>query len=213
MKIEMGESLIYSWLRHIHNCQIVQLNWKPSPKWAEKPTNELQCLMEDATRLFEEQGLGRLFGKTQTVQQVFKQAECDALGIAFNSNDPTFYAVDVAYHQSGLLYQSTKETARKVIAKCLRNAMCVYRYFSQKSGEIIFASPKVNLSAERYLKESLPPLNELLRRYEFNFCVKIIMNDDFKNEIVTPIQSFSDIVSDTSELFLRSYQLLRLVEE
>jgi hypothetical protein len=30
MKVEAGESLILSWLRHVVGCQIVQLNWKPS---------------------------------------------------------------------------------------------------------------------------------------------------------------------------------------
>ena len=33
MKIEMGESLFYSWLRHVKECQIVQTNWKPSSQW------------------------------------------------------------------------------------------------------------------------------------------------------------------------------------
>ena len=28
MKIEIGESLIYSWLRHEKQCQLVQTNWK-----------------------------------------------------------------------------------------------------------------------------------------------------------------------------------------
>jgi len=32
MKIEMGESLLYSWLRHVKECQIAQTNWKVSPK-------------------------------------------------------------------------------------------------------------------------------------------------------------------------------------
>ena len=30
MKIEIGESLMSSWLRHVKHCQIVQSNWKPS---------------------------------------------------------------------------------------------------------------------------------------------------------------------------------------
>lgn len=29
----MGESLAASWLKHVHKCQIVQLNWKPSSEW------------------------------------------------------------------------------------------------------------------------------------------------------------------------------------
>jgi len=33
MKIEMGESLFYSWLRHAKECQIVQTNWTTSGKW------------------------------------------------------------------------------------------------------------------------------------------------------------------------------------
>ena len=33
MKIEMGESLFYSWLRHVKECQIVQTNWTTSGQW------------------------------------------------------------------------------------------------------------------------------------------------------------------------------------
>lgn len=28
MKIEIGESLLLSWLKHIKECQLVQTNWK-----------------------------------------------------------------------------------------------------------------------------------------------------------------------------------------
>ena len=33
MKIEMGESLMQSWLKHAKECKITQLNWKPSVNW------------------------------------------------------------------------------------------------------------------------------------------------------------------------------------
>ena len=33
MKIEIGESLIYSFLRHVKKCLITQTNWKPSGHW------------------------------------------------------------------------------------------------------------------------------------------------------------------------------------
>ena len=36
MKLEMGESLFYSWLRHVKGCQIVQTNWKISSSWQRK---------------------------------------------------------------------------------------------------------------------------------------------------------------------------------
>ena len=42
MKIEMGESLFYSWLRHVKECQLVQTNWKVSPKWTLRHEEELE---------------------------------------------------------------------------------------------------------------------------------------------------------------------------
>lgn len=38
MKIEMGESLFYSWLRHVKECQIVQTNWKVSAEVDREPS-------------------------------------------------------------------------------------------------------------------------------------------------------------------------------
>jgi hypothetical protein len=46
MKIEMGESLLYSWLRHVKECQIVQTNRKVSLKWELKNEDKLTEIME-----------------------------------------------------------------------------------------------------------------------------------------------------------------------
>ena len=45
MKIEMGESLFYSWLRHVKECQIVQTNWTTSPQWTLRHEDELIDIM------------------------------------------------------------------------------------------------------------------------------------------------------------------------
>jgi hypothetical protein len=41
VKIEIGESLIYSWLRHVQGCVVTQINWKPSPTWEVAKEREL----------------------------------------------------------------------------------------------------------------------------------------------------------------------------
>ena len=46
MKIEMGESLFYSWLRHVKACQIVQTNWKVSQHWELKHEAEIEAMMK-----------------------------------------------------------------------------------------------------------------------------------------------------------------------
>ena len=45
MKIEMGESLFYSWLRHVKECQIVQTNWKVSSNWELLHDEEIHKLL------------------------------------------------------------------------------------------------------------------------------------------------------------------------
>lgn len=52
MKIEMGESLFYSWLRHVKECQIVQTNWKVSPQWQLQDEDALERLAKKADTLF-----------------------------------------------------------------------------------------------------------------------------------------------------------------
>ena len=45
MKIEMGESLFYSWLRHVKECQIVQTNWTTSSQWQLNNEERLEEIM------------------------------------------------------------------------------------------------------------------------------------------------------------------------
>jgi len=52
MKIEMGESLFYSWLRHVKECQIVQTNWTTSQKWILLHEEELQKIMTETEAFF-----------------------------------------------------------------------------------------------------------------------------------------------------------------
>ena len=45
MKIEVGESLFYSWLRHVKECHLVQMNWKVSSQWDLLHEQELEKLL------------------------------------------------------------------------------------------------------------------------------------------------------------------------
>ena len=41
----MGESLFYSWLRHVKECQIVQTNWTTSSQWQLNNEDRLEEIM------------------------------------------------------------------------------------------------------------------------------------------------------------------------
>lgn len=210
MKIEMGESLFYSWLRHVKECQIVQTNWKVSPKWQLQHEEELADLMAVTDRHFESKYGYKIYKKKSSLSQLIQQGECDAVGVSIQAEGSRYYAVDVAFHESGLNYGTRTETVMKVISKSLRTAMCLYGYMDTKSAEIAFASPKINPAILSDLKPCIQDVNEILRERGFDFAVRVIANEEFNDAVLQPILLMSDDVADTSELFLRSYQMFTM---
>lgn len=208
MKIDIGESIIYSWLRHEKNSQVVQLNWKSSSSWeignhekAEEIFQKLK-LIEDST------GKG-LIGKSVNLSQFLRQAEIDALGISISKSEHSLEniysisAVDIAFHEGGLGY---KDSHLVVAKKLARAALTIYSYFNTDNAEIIFASPKVRNSTidsiDVILKEVMDCFEGL--KFEFSF----IFNRDFNSQIIEPVLRKTASVADTSELFSRSAKLL-----
>ena len=141
MKIEMGESLFYSWLRHVKECQIVQSNWKPSPSWELHNEEKLQNLKDIVDVHFRDSYDCAIF-KTNKLSQLLQQAELDTLGVCESRDGSKIYAIDVAFHEAGLSYGDRKATVMRVAMKLIRAAMCLSGYFDVNEGELIFASPK-----------------------------------------------------------------------
>ena len=92
MKIEVGESLIFSWLRHVQGCPIAQTSWKPSPAW---PIRNEPALARDFETMREiaEQRLGFEIFKKASFQQFIRQAEIDVLGLQFSDAGAAAVAV------------------------------------------------------------------------------------------------------------------------
>ena len=90
MKIEIGESLVRSWLRHVEHCEFAELNWKPSPTWKAQPDEEVAQLFNRAKEYNPE-----AFGQNK-LSQFLKQAEVDVLGLSTSNN--RLHLVDIAFH-------------------------------------------------------------------------------------------------------------------
>lgn len=213
MKIEMGESLFYSWLRHVKECQIVQTNWKVSSQWELLHEDELQSLLVTVDEYFQEKYAYHVFKKNSSMSQIIQQGECDVLGVSVGRDGNSFYAVDVAFHEAGLNYGSKDETVMKVIAKCVRTAICLWGYMNTTTAEIIFASPKINPAILQELIPCISDLNNLFRMHGYEFNVRVIANDSFHEQVLQPILWASQGIADTSELFIRAYQMYRMFSE
>ena len=212
MKIEIGESLIYSWLRHEKGCQIVQTNWRYSSKWKTMQRKEdLIKIKNEMERVFKKKFKRSLFNEKIKLKQIIKQAEIDAIGILLsNKNNIKIYAADIAFHEYGLRYGNTTGNIDKIIKKCSRTALCLFGYTNIKSAEIIFTSPKVPKGIIPNINEYFNELQKIMKNQGRNFTFRVIVNDEFKKEVLEPVIALSQDVADTNELFLRSYQMLEM---
>ncbi len=215
MKIEIGESLIVSWLKHAKNCQIVQMNWKPSVNSWELYNEDV---LEKMIRKTEDRYLAfdlNLFKNSSSVSQIILQGEIDVLGMEIiNSQVSKIYGVDIAFHENGLQYGAKLETVSRVLKKMVRTAVTLVGFFDTKKADIIFATPKIHTSKLILLEEMISDLNEFFNmefQTEFNF--RLISNESFKEDIFDPVINLSGNVADTSELFMRSLQLYNLFND
>ena len=213
MKIEMGESLFYSWLRHVKECQIVQTNWTTSSQWQLYNEDRLEEIMAQTDKFFFDKYGYSIYKKTSSLSQLLQQAECDAIGIEVQGGTNKIYAVDVAFHEAGVNYGGREATIQKIIAKSLRTAMCIYGYLDAKEAEIIFASPKINKSILDGVSPCMTDMQKIMDDLGFQFSFRIIANEDFRDKVLEPILKTSNGVADTNELFIRSYQMMQMFEK
>ena len=211
MKIEMAESLFYSWLRHAKGCQMVQTNWKVSPSWTISNEFVIEQMFNELKDYFMKTYNYKVFNKN-SLSQFIKQGECDVLGINVNCGVNQYYAVDVAFHSDGLNYGSYEKTIYKVISKCIRTAFCLYGFFEASEAEIVFASPKINPRELTGIIPLIQFINDYFTKKGFSYKFRLIYGSDFELNVINPILIASDNVADTNELFIRSYQMLKLFE-
>ena len=168
MKIEIGESLVYSWLRHVKQCQIVQTNWKPSPRWWMN-TIDYEPIIADINNRFQNLDMD-IFGNNN-IEQFFRQAEIDVLGVSNNQeNEPPLYLfIDVAFHEGGLNYGDRNETITRVLKKFIRSYFIFKSYFGDaENGSFFFISPKASVqNAQIPINERLVTLSEIFTSHGF----------------------------------------------
>lgn len=205
MKIEIGENLIYSYLRHVEGCRVVQTNWKTSGKW-----NLTEYDKEQAKLLFEKVRLSNSFSGVfgnNAFEQLIKQAEIDVLGL--NTTENSIFGIDVAFHSGGLNYGSPSETALIVMKKIFRTIFIMQSYFKEfNKFNSYFVTPKVNTSYKGLIEDLINEARDIIN--DDSISIEFISNDTFYLNMVEPLVNNVFEEHDTAELFLRAVKLLQL---
>ena len=201
MKIEIGESLCYSYLRHVKRCWLVQSNWKVSEHWdKQRADEELEDLFNSMRDLFDPDG--GVLKQTKDAGQFLRQGEIDVVGLG---QDGSIHALDVAFHEAGLNYGGGAD--KRVLKKLLRAVMILKAYHpSETKLHVYFVSPKVHRAVQQ-------PLEDIFTELEGEYPEigwHLLTNDIFAVQVVWPTLEKAAAVADTSELFVRSAKLLEL---
>lgn len=213
MKIEIAESLGAAWMKHVRKCFVVQQNWKVSPYWEEsnEKMEHIKKMVYEFKKNLNAESLKKydVFGAS-VVEQLISQTEIDVFGVSFGDNKFEFNALETAFHENGLQYGDKYKTASKVVSKMFRIAVTLYYYQNIKNGHIYFASPKITPATIGAIKPLFDKMSNFFKNEGFETEFKLIINNDFKREIVEPISQYASEISDSNELYLRAIQLERL---
>ena len=172
--------------------------------------------MFEAVRTFARQDIGPQIFTNGSFSQFIRQAEIDVLGVRWNQDvsSPNVIAVDSAFHEAGLQYGNADETVGRVLKKLIRGAFALEACLYIGEGSVIFATPKMAEPVREDIQRHLSVLEACLARQRGSagprLRFRIIANADFSSEILDPVLAQVGAVADTSELFLRSQQLMRL---
>ncbi|MCY4628449.1 MAG: hypothetical protein OXE58_12915 [Acidobacteria bacterium] len=207
MKIDMMESLGYSFLRHAKRCWIVQTNWKwPRAVFNSADKETRNCLKRRFEKMKEDFG-DDVFKGTRDVEQLLKQAELDALGMTRNGE---VHALETAFHEGGLSYGKEADTIPTVRKKMLRTYLVLkgLRYSVENRWHVWFISPKVKDKHTKELETLFCELKETYCEVDWHLCI----NESVKTEVWKRTLEKTEKTSDTSELLLRAKTLLKVVE-
>ncbi len=208
MKIEICEQLICSWLKHCKGCQIVQVNWTPSP-YFNINDGDFAIFSMFIQEIKDIVGEIDIFKKS-SVDQFIKQAEVDILGIRLEDGlVAEFYMIDSAFHSAGLGYS---DNAARIPKKLIRTIGTAELYFKNIPTNIIFASPFARDSVETDIQAELNKIADKVTEYYPDMRLSLIFNEEFTNEIYNQVNECSDKISDTNELFIRSIKLAKVCD-
>lgn len=232
MKIEMGESLCASWLKHVKKCQVVQMNWKPSFFWDENAFDSVQRMLVDLDSKLGEYGFSHKKGKGGNgeqldlgidVRQIIGMTECDVVGVRFNKDGKVerCYGMESAFHSDGLHY---KATVKKVGAKLIRTIVALNLYLGAPRIEVGFMTPKIKIGVLREISSLISKIKHFFDENKLevtiNFYTETLGKEheqsqeilSFRNEIVLPLVKRVPFADDDSELFMRSVLMSELCQ-
>lgn len=139
------------------------------------------------------------------------QCEIDVVGIKIDEGIvESIYLVDSAFHEYGLNYG---DVVARVLKKILRAVFISNLIYPSIPCCVIFVSPKCGRDLSNTLQTRLELIRKIVIQEYPDVKMQLLLNEDFSQNIYTPILDICNKVSDDNDLFLRSLKLCKVAEE
>lgn len=214
MKIEIGEFLILSWLRHVRGCVVTQMNWSPSPAWTVGRERELRAAFE-AVRGFCDDAIGGPIFEKCDFGSFVRHARIDVLGLRLDraAGGIEAIAVDSAINETELPHGNAEETAVRLIQSMMRAGFALAAYLNPGNASVVFATPWLAKALRQDVQRHLARLETRLAAQRHpavsRLRFRVIADADFADEIVQPVLEHVDAVAATSGLAGQTEQSAR----
>jgi hypothetical protein len=202
MKIEIGEFLILSWLRHVRGCVVTQMNWSASPAWAVAHGPELRATFE-AVRRFAADTIGRSsFGQVD-FESFVRHASIDVLGLRVDRDGggTEAIAVDSAINDTELPHGNAEETIVRLIQRMTRAGFALAAFMELRQATVVFATPWLATAVRQEVQRHLALIELRLAEQHGpgmpHLRFRVIADGDFADEIVQPVMEHVGAVADT----------------
>lgn len=203
--MNLKESLIFSYLKHIKKCKIIQTNWVPKTKdW-----NEDYYIAHELFRISKNYFKNKyrvsifddiVFDKDKVI------APIDAFGISFNRDyTQNIYAVIFELNE-----EDKKINIKDILEKIFIVAIYFASYFNKINGNIMLMYPHLDYETIKEIGIYYSDIKEIFRQVSLSFEVNILINEEFQEKVVKKLEKECfNIDEDEEEVYLKSLKLQR----
>ena len=208
MSVDIGESLMQSWLRHVKGCQFVQTNWKPS-RDVEYDIVKAEDMLSAFRSEYDDLFYDTRKKTPREANSLIMETEIDAVGMDSKGN---YYLAEIAFHNGGLGYGDNIKKVREKIIRCV---LCACSYLGAiKDSYISFSCPNVRSNDIQELINELEKIKNILNKHQMNkIKIQLYLNERFETNILNPVLWASESINDVSEVFVRACKLLMIFDK
>ncbi|CAI3642799.1 Conserved hypothetical protein [Clostridium neonatale] len=201
----LKESLVFSYLKHIKKCKIIQTNWVPKTKDWDEEYDKAKELIRISKNYFKNKYRINIFKNISLDDDIIKlYNNIDAFGITFNKD----YTQDIYGVMCELNESYNEVNIENVLEKIFIISTYLVSYFNRINGNIIIMCSKLNDKNIREIGTYYFDIKEIFRQVNLSFEVSILINEKFQEEVISKLEKVClDIDETEEEIYLKSLKL------